>query len=676
MIYTNRCQDSLGVSVLNTKMQLHKGSLSIFEEAIHPQPIISRTKTELEDLFNSTVRLERLKLKSINDNPPTKDRYFLEPIPREMFLMFAESENPTVEYDDSPNVMKLLTSGSLSVDNDEEINEDEEFKVNVTPCSLDLESYKKRREERNNAARMIEAPPSATLASEDSVMTETSAVGTPAAAPAETAEEEFTLNTQDVNEMIESLIGPNSAQSNEPQPTNSATTEEAPAVSAPADLELPAVSALPAAIAITSINVDWIAEDEALQQVQDGSANKPVYTFPKKLIPVYPTIKQRLECDRTVVAARAKTNLFFNMHFEKSISALTLPSSDMDYTPEEQWRVSGKMMILNHLLRSLLGKDIILLIVVKDMGEEEMLIESIKETFKLDCVRMNYALENWEGEYGVFIKTKDQVDQQRGTAERSSRFEPVADFIISLDIRAKSNEALSKKISKRNSTNPPPIANLITLGSVEERAFKYLEEHNMLLSDAKSDEFKNLMREDNDWPEWDNGATTTVEELNVMVAENIKSWLLSIKRKEANYQYRSFTRLPRSTTTLAPPKEADALPVPTVVPAEETSSDMEIESEAEATPEVPLLSEKGEEFIKNSLFPLFDISKGELPLINSTSLLSSLPESDLKALERLPSKIASDYQSEVLDLKRKYEEAFQDLQNQYREKAFTSLRKP
>ncbi|CAO3622565.1 unnamed protein product [Mucor hiemalis] len=589
------------------------------------------------------------------------------------------------------------------------------------------------------------------MIAEDSTMTEANSEETPSV-PAVAVEEEFSLNTQDVNEMIDTLIGPGSAETSTevvpmvngdttaastpvdsdqtavstpvdldlpslstpiiseppavstrvfsapgmyanpifPTPAAHSTTiisepaavstrldVELPAVStpiisepaavpAPVDVELPTVST-PPATRVPSVNVDWISENTSTDQA--------VYTFPKKVIPVYATMEQRAECDKTVEAAKNKTNLFFNMHFEKSINSLNLPSSEVDFTHEEQWTVSGKLMVLKHLLNSLLDKDFILLIVVKDMGEEEMLIESIKNTLKLDCVRMNYVVQNWDGEYGVFVKTKSQVDQLRGTAERSSRFEPVADFIISLDIRAKSDEALSKVVTERDSSEFPPTASLISLGSIEERAFNYLEEHNLLISDANSDEFKNLMRENNNWPT--NDDTTSIEELNIMVAENIKSWLLSSKRRDNSYQYRSLVSLPRSAILGAKEPERPAALVPTVVAAaEENGSDMDIESDVEGSPGSPLLSEEGEKFIKNTLFPLLDISKCELPQRDTVSILSSLPKSDIKKFEKLPPMMYTTYQNEVNALKRRYEEAFQDLQKQYREKAFEALRKP
>ncbi|KAL0581472.1 hypothetical protein ABG067_008453, partial [Albugo candida] len=114
-------------------------------------------------------------------------------------------------------------------------------------------------------------------------------------------------------------------------------------------------------------------------------------------------------------AAKTKTNIFFNIHFEKSINSLNFPSNDMEYSLEEQWDLSGKLMVLKRLLNNLLGHDMTVLIVAKDLGEEETLIDLISNVLQLDCLRLHYVLEESDGGYGVFVKTLNQVDQMRDT---------------------------------------------------------------------------------------------------------------------------------------------------------------------------------------------------------------------------------------------------------------------
>ncbi|KAG2199251.1 hypothetical protein INT47_010626 [Mucor saturninus] len=413
----------------------------------------------------------------------------------------------------------------------------------------------------------------------------------------------------------------------------------------------------------------WFTDDTIT--TEDLTSDEKVYAYEREMIPIFATLNQQDQCEKVT---RASQTAMGSLNFDKPISVLNF-SSNLDLTVEKLWNQSGKLMFLKSLLKGLLGKDVIILLVAHDLGEEEALVNLFGENLKLDCVRMNYLLDDdWNGEYGVFVKTMLKVDQTKETAKRGNDFSRSADLIICMDIRVNRNHELFSKVTRRNNDSaiPPPVAWLVTLGSVEERVFEHLKKNNTQYSGSKTPDLKELLRMSDDWPV-DEAKSTA--ELNTMVAENVQAWLLSSGKDVGSYQYRSTVHLPKSIH-YANLKSTVAVTQTTTTSTEEetVTSDMDIASDSEeAVEEEPVreVSQNLSKYINEILFPSFDTKRGHLSKPN-TSAVKLSAEEDL-IIKALPQNIYSEYCTEINKLKREYEVAFQGLQHKFRDRAVAAI---
>lgn len=360
----------------------------------------------------------------------------------------------------------------------------------------------------------------------------------------------------------------------------------------------------------------WYSDDMITTNTSYNLASK-IYAYKPQMIPIFPTETQQKLCDKVAESSKViKSNAIFNVSIEKTIDILNFPSSNFDTLSEEQLNQSGKTMFLKNLFQSLSGMDLVVLLVGKDLTEEEALMHLAASTLKLDCVRINYLLDDgWNGEYGLFVKTVSEVNQNKGTAERGSKFSRSADFIICMDIRTSKDNSLFGKIMKRGTTDVlAPVSWLVSVGSVEERAFNFLVEHNIPYSGRKSDDLKEVMTKDNDWQ---HDGALSVENMNSIVADNVKYWLADVKSRD-QYQYRSTTHLPRSYFY------AHLKPMPVI--AEENTSDMDIGSDSEdtTTTETRPLSEAALSYVDKVLIPAFDINSSTLVETDPSQICSAL----------------------------------------------------
>ncbi|GAA5795771.1 hypothetical protein HPULCUR_001133 [Helicostylum pulchrum] len=409
----------------------------------------------------------------------------------------------------------------------------------------------------------------------------------------------------------------------------------------------------------------WYGDDMITTNALYNLTSK-IFAYKPQMIPIFPTETQQKLCDKAAESSKVtKSNALFNVSIEKMMDILNFPSSGLDTMSEEQWNQSGKTMFIKNLLQSLSGMDLVLLLVGKDLTEEEALLNMAASILKLDCVRINYLLDDgWSGEYGVFVKTAGEVNQNKGTAERGGKFSRSADFIICMDIRTSKDNSLFGKIMKRGTTNVlAPVSWLVSVGSVEERAFNFLAERNIPYSGRKSDDLKEVMIQDNDWQ---HDSALSLENMNSMVADNVKYWLTNIKSRD-QYQYRSTIHLPRSYLY------AHLKPMPVIT--EENTSDMDIGSDSEdtQTTETHLLSGAAISYVDKVIIPAFDTNSGTLVETDHSQIYNTLTDQEKHLFDSLPKSIYTDYRNEVTNLKRQYETAFRTLHDKYYEDAISKL---
>ncbi|KAI7885474.1 uncharacterized protein EV154DRAFT_521835 [Mucor mucedo] len=705
-------------------MKLLEGLLPIIPEKEGLRPITFKNKASIQAQLNEEARLERLARMSINKDPT---QLVLEPIAHSLFDVFdlGTEKDSTVESS-APDILKLIPLNGLSV-----MRDTDTLDKNRVLAQLDIKAYQERRKAQaaSSSVNIISIPEETIYVDEDGDINMDSHPS-----------EEYLPNTQDVNQMIESILGPDSAmegvvQTAEnsvalsqpeailPQPnppaaavtTHSTLTQREPVVdiavhsdkiiSSSVPIQPPAVtpteptisaqpttstqptpqeqfaaqaqplspvqttpsvtptspvqstvpvesgapvqaaapvSAQPSAVVETEAAEVTVPETTTVEQSQDEdmtenssafrwftddtittedlTSDEKVYAYEREMIPIFATLNQQDQCEKVT---RASQTAMGSLNFDKPISVLNF-SSNLDLTVEKLWNQSGKLMFLKSLLKGLLGKDVIILLVAHDLGEEEALVNLFGENLKLDCVRMNYLLDDdWNGEYGVFVKTMLKVDQTKETAKRGNDFSRSADLIICMDIRVNRNHELFSKVTRRNNDSaiPPPVAWLVTLGSVEERVFEHLKKNNTQYSGSKTPDLKELLRMSDDWPV-DEAKSTA--ELNTMVAENVQAWLLSSGKDVGSYQYRSTVHLPKSIH-YANLKSTVAVTQTTTTSTEEetVTSDMDIASDSEeAVEEGPVreVSQNLSKYINEILFPSFDTKRGHLSKPNTSAV--------------------------------------------------------
>ncbi|KAI8062978.1 hypothetical protein BDF21DRAFT_496890 [Thamnidium elegans] len=471
---------------------------------------------------------------------------------------------------------------------------------------------------------------------------------------------------------------PRSMTSLEATSTETTLTETAPAETIPAETTLAEKTLAETTLAETTLakttteepatcTDQWYSDDMITTNTLYNHTSK-IFAFKPQMIPIFPTETQQKLCDKVTASSNpTKNNAVFNVNVEKMMDILNFPSSGLDTISEEQWNQSGKTMFIHSLLQNLSGMDLVLLLVGNDLTEEEALLNMVASTLKLDCVRINYLLDDgWNGEYGVIVKTMGKVDQNKGTAERGGKFSCSADFIICMDIRLRKDNSLFEKIMKRGTTDVlAPISWLVSVGSVEERAFHFLAERNIPYSNRKSDDLKEVMGQDNDWQ---HDSAFNVQKMNKMVADNVKYWLTDVKSRN-QYQYRSTVHLPKSYLY------AHLKPMPIVT--EENTSDMDIGSDSEDTQitEMSPLSEAAITYVDKFIIPAFDISSGAFVETETdpSQVYSDLTDQEKHLFDSLPKNLYTDYRNEVTNLKRQYETAFQTLHDKYHEEAMSKI---
>lgn len=701
-------------------MKFLEGLLPIIPEKEGLRPITLKNKESIQAQLNEEARLERLARMSVNKDPK---QLALEPIAHSLFDVFdLGTEKDSVQESSTSELLKLIPMNGLSV-----LRDTDNLDKNRVLAQIDIKAYQERRLQASLPVTITHT--SGTQPDEDGDIT--------MAEPP--SEEEYLPNTQDVNQMIESILGPGSAmegvvQTNDdsvslaqpevplplaqttpnqtepvvPEPTTTEPTVVQPAIltpfkeitlrnqSAPAQTSAPVQPAAPAqtttpvqpavpvqttapvqtttpvqttptqtttpvqttpAQTTTPVHptpvlsaqpttvvapAETVPETPSSEQSQDedtmtekSSAHQwfsddmittkdktdkeKIYGYEPEMIPIFATLDQQDQCEKVT---RASQMTMGSSNFDKPINVLNF-SSNLELSVEKLWTQSGKLMFLKSLLKGLLGKDVIVLLVAHDLGEEETLVNLLGEDLKLDCVRMNYLLaDDWNGEYGVFVKTMLKVDQSKESAKRGNDFSRSADLIICMDIRINRNNELFGKITKRNNetTIPSPVTWLVTLGSVEQRVFEYLKKNDTQYSGSKTPDLKELLRMADDWPV---DETKSTAELNAMVAENVQAWLLS-PGKIGSYQYRSIVQLPKSIhygnllkNTITKSTEDEVV-----------TSDMDITSDSEVLDQPAAeLSENLVKYVNEILFPPFDIKKGHLSKPNpSTVQLSGKKE--------------------------------------------------
>ncbi|KAI9276114.1 hypothetical protein BY458DRAFT_506424 [Sporodiniella umbellata] len=359
--------------------------------------------------------------------------------------------------------------------------------------------------------------------------------------------------------------------------------------------------------------------------------------YPSQMVPISATPEQIQECDFVTRSARG-SEIEPDLALRKSIDSLSCAFVDFLSSPEDVHKVSGKLVFISQFLNSLKNKDLTIVIVTQDLNEESAVFYLVNDKLSLSCTRLgNVVDEGWNGEYGIFLKTKKSDGPMRSVI---GLFSPMADLTLCLSIALDSNLPIFSSI-KKNEKESAPVVWLIVAGSFEEKAFRLMKQEGLTFSQCQN-KMLDLLCLDNQWPK-------ELEQLNKNSIHDLASWVQSKKNTVYSYSLESLS---------VPTPEVSVL---------DAASDMDIDSDIEmehvnetvirAAPPSAALSD----YISKSVFP---ISIAMVPLSNKETEKSLSPD-ELNLVNTIRKDKSPSYLQEIDKLRTEFEEKQKVIQIKY-----------
>ncbi|KAG1451548.1 hypothetical protein G6F56_008056 [Rhizopus delemar] len=252
-------------------------------------------------------------------------------------------------------------------------------------------------------------------------------------------------------------------------------------------------------------------------------------SYPSQMVPIYPTPEQSQECD-AVAGSIMQSKIDHGLGFRKSIDILNCFFADLDTDSENFWKLSGKLQFIKEFLDASINQNLTIVITTKGLNEESLVYHLVNDCLRLACTRIGNVLDDrWNGEYGVFLKTK-KTEQEEDNRSIIRLFKPEADLIIFMDITIDRSGLEAFTAIEKTGNEKLRTLWLVTLGSFEERAFRLMQEKSLSFSECE-ESMKEILCKDNVWPKQHDG-------LNKGVALNLLSWLHKAEHT-VEYQYQS-----------------------------------------------------------------------------------------------------------------------------------------
>ncbi|KAL7333807.1 hypothetical protein PS15p_202671 [Mucor circinelloides] len=249
-------------------------------------------------------------------------------------------------------------------------------------------------------------------------------------------------------------------------------------------------------------------------------AGPKIYAYQNQIIPIFASPAQQEECADDI----NKDIRFLKVNVAEALHVLSLSGN-------HKINQVGKGLFIMKLIENLQNRALTLALATPTIDEESLLVETALQ-IGLRCDRFSNILHKWDSDYGVYLETKapDSIESSQYS------FKP-ADFVICLGAAVDRRTA-----EKLRATPETPVAWMVTLGSVEERLFEFIAQHNIKYPDCANIEgFENLLLTRNSWPSY---GQYSFQELTTRVANSVSRWLDLPGRSE--YQFRSIENLPLS----------------------------------------------------------------------------------------------------------------------------------
>ncbi|RCH88429.1 hypothetical protein CU098_007029, partial [Rhizopus stolonifer] len=496
------------------------------------EPILSQSKSDIEKQLKEQAKIKRDLNKSRKEDQSTE--LTLKRITRGDFNVFKATEESEEESEvESEDGLRLIQVGSLSV-----LHDIAEPKLLF---QVDVPSYQKKRrrieEELPGLFGISVFSPSIERVTDTAIGNTTDTIVENITDPAETDREHVT-----------------------DQESSAQTIEEGSTVKT---------------TVMARVN-EWHAESDITRNANGSSSNVKIYEMGINMIPIFSTSEQAKECDKISDLAKKRNDISVGSEFRKSIDCLNLTLKNYTNVPENPWAVSGKLQFLKELLDGLTKEDFSLIILTESLGEECYIHDLVNESLGFPCTRVGNILDDqWAGEYGVFVKTK-KSKSALGPFENGSST-PNVDLILCLDITIENDLQIFSRLTRKGNEKAHVLW-LVSVGSLEERMFRYLHEQSLSFSKSGK-KVKDFLTQDNQWQ------TTSDEETlarNRLVALNLCSWLIDHKGIDT-YQYRSTIKLPFSKfqATIKPSDSATDKIQAVITTQEQSGSDMDTGTDEE-----------------------------------------------------------------------------------------------
>lgn len=471
------------------------GLLPIFDKNRKPASA-SWDISEFEKRIREQDRIEDLANKSINK--PNSERLYLEPLPHELFKFTNDSEDEEMDEVVVVNEDQLVLEPFGHIDFLDGSDTDTVVLPTEFPTiRLNISEYRQRRQKLGNAQTIYHTSEQGSTSIGTSTTEPVIENGTAQAAME---------HVQSTKTQITTPIQRNTIN----------LTSKSPAASSETQIIVPP-STKPTATTLFANLYDVSLMDS---NIFSETAGPKIYAYPENIIPIFATPIQQSECDEDL----SKDTRFYKVDFQHSLDVLSLPVNN-DITE------SGKGLFFKNLLANLQDRDLTLAFVTTHFNEECLLSDTAKQ-IGLKCDRFSNILNVWEADYGVCVETKP-VDPLESSQRK---FKPV-DFVISLGATVD-----SKTIKKMQATPETPVAWMITLGSVEQRLFDFMNQRQIKYPEiVEAEGFKELLQKKNEWPSYNQ---YTFQQLTCRVANHVGGWL-NLPNKSV-YQFRSIEKLPLS----------------------------------------------------------------------------------------------------------------------------------
>ncbi|KAL7326240.1 hypothetical protein PS15p_208605 [Mucor circinelloides] len=211
-------------------------------------------------------------------------------------------------------------------------------------------------------------------------------------------------------------------------------------------------------------------------------AGPNIYAYQNQIIPILASTAQKEECAD---------------HINKGIRSLKVNVAEalhvLSLSGYHEVNQVGKGLFIMKLVANLQNRALTLALATPTINEESLLVETALQ-IGLRCDRFSNILHKWNSDYGVYLETKAP-----DSSEASQYNFKITGFVICL------GAAVDRRaVEKLKATPETPVAWMVTLGSVEERLFEFIAQHDIKYPDCANIEyFENLLLTRNSWPSYD-----------------------------------------------------------------------------------------------------------------------------------------------------------------------------